>query len=335
MAMSGTVSATVTPEIVNFNNENNFLLLKFSGQSKDLYRFVSRTMVASDLREAVGGCREEEVIIDRFGRTAFKEICRLSLKAPKQGISVESLKFIDLGDLVDPSKKEVFVDNLRNAIGKKNPIILNAGTVSTKGVRSCSNTNSNPSCGTRQVPAVVADKGFEKRAALMTKNRKVICTYNPQTNPAQFFQPETCLINISNAIDLNEEQLLSRYPKRTRVILLEDIKCSTKTNRVEGGSRPSRLYPNRIQLFIANIGRYAFEYGFSREFKNVTFSNKLQDLGVFCDVTKVSDLSNPRGNGARYENVIACDTSRLSKITSLSRIAKFDTRSCNFPLNNL
>lgn len=76
--------------------------------------------------------------------------------------------------------------------------------------------------------------------------------------------------------------------------------------------------------------------GYDREFMNAKFSNKVEDLGVFCAVTDVDDLQRKNGyEQARYKNVFACDTSRLREITYVRRLATFDSKSCNFPLSHL
>ncbi len=291
LLMATQVNATITKELINFNNQDQFLLLKFSRGSISTYRSLSRAMVATGLRENVGACKEESVIVDRFGRRERRQICTLSLQASKSfNDNVERLQFIDLGEFLTDDQRAALHEELSDRVGKKNPVILNAGLISTRGARSCTVTNANPSCSTRQIPAVVADQAFEERPALQDKNKRIICTFNSEQNPPRFYETETCLVNLSNEVDLNEEELIARYPRGTKVVLLEEVKCSTKTKRHVGGTRNNYLYPNRIQTFISNIGSFSFEHGFNREFFNVKFTNEVEDLGVFCEVTDVKDL---------------------------------------------
>ncbi len=143
-------------------------------------------------------------------------------------------------------------------------------------------------------------------------------------------------LNLSNVPGLSEKELIKLYASQTRIILLEKVKCSTKENRTIGGTRNSFLYPNRIQTFIANIGSYGFEFGFDREFMNVSFNDDVLDLGVFCEVVAIKDLKKLSGyEKARYKNVIVCDTARIERRTSFYRLAEFDSKSCNFALSQL
>lgn len=337
VALMPMTSATIVKESVRVGNEKSFLLLKFTGVSKATYRTLSRSLVEAGLKDLVGGCRQEETIVDRFGRTKKQEICRLSFKAPKEGIkNIELLQYIDLGQFITGEEQSEFFDVLRKKIGKKNPTLLTAGSISTRGVRSCTVINANPSCGTRRLPAVVGQKGLESRPALSSKDMRFVCTFNSALNPARSFEASTCFLNLTNETGLSENEVITRYPKGSAVLLFGDIECSEKKKRVIGGSRSARLYPNRVQTFIANSGQYAFEYSFEREFKNVVFSRKVEDLGVFCSVTRVSSLAKPSGYElAHYNNVIACDTQRIEERQFVSRLATFDSKSCNFPMSQL
>jgi hypothetical protein len=337
VAIVPVASATIVKESVRVGNEKSFLLLKFTDASKTTYRTLSRALVEAGLKDLVGGCRQEEIIVDRFGRTKKQEICRLSFQAPKEGIkNLELRQFIDLGMFINQEDQPELFDVLRKKIGKKNPTLLTAGSISTRGVRSCTVTNSNPSCGTRRVPAVVGLQGLEARPALSSKDKRFICTFNSSLNPSRSFEAETCFLNLSNEPGLSETDVIARYPKGSAVLLFGEVKCSEKKKRIIGGSRSVRLYPNRVQTFIANSGQYAFEFSFEREFKNVVFSSKVEDLGVFCSVASVMSLAKPSGYElAHYNSVIACDTARIEERQFVSRLATFDSRSSNFPMSQL